>query len=855
MNQAPLEFRFDRFAVSRDSRRLFVDGGPVKLGARAFDMLLALIERHDRVVSKNEMLDTVWPGATVEESNLQVHMVALRKVLGPDVIATIPGRGYKFVAPLKGYASLASDTVRAPSDPQTIRLPGNLPSVLPRLYGRDADVAALRNLLEQHRLVSVVGPAGIGKTSVAQTVAHALRGLDHDGVWLIELAPLERPDLVASTVARGLGHELGSRESALATLVEAMHKQRLLLVLDNCEHLANEASALVRLILDRAPGVRLLVTSQEPLRLVDEHVYRLGPLNVPATTDLVTAPQFGAVALFVARASAADTRFALDEFNVSAIVEICARLDGVALAIELAAARVSLLGVETLRRRLDERLRLLASGERAPVARHRTLSAALEWSYGLLSANERTVLDRLGIFVGGFSLESAQCVASDEQIDKWAVVDALSGLVDKSLVMVDPGEEPRYRLLETTRAFALERLAATGATQTLRRRHARALIDAFKSAGIVESPTARIARTQPDIDNLRAAAAWATGPDGDRTMAIELAGEADFLWYARGFNDEGVSLWRAVEPWVDETTHPAVAARFWLTRSILLTLNALKQQAAAAERAASLYRGLGDRQGLFVALTWLSIQRALSGETVAAERALAEAKSILDPAWPIWTEARVEFILGYIKFFCLRQPEAAIAHIRAARILFRREGGDAGYGAEAEMGFVLVAFSMRKFAEAASAAVEWLRRPTASVIGYHRAVVAVTLAAALAGVGDLAASESTFRQALTGIKRATGTVHWVLNHLAFLIARQGRVEDAARLVGYIDNSRTDEMIVQSPSQRTSYDEAVRIASSALSKDEFKRLKAAGARLSEDEAAALALPAATEARKLGPDQKG
>lgn len=845
MDQATLEFRFDRFLVQREARRLLVDGSPVKLGSRAFGMLLALIERHDRIVSKNELLDTVWPGVAVEEGNLQVHMVALRKVLGQDAIATIPGRGYKFAAPLEGSANPASAAPPPPANAKIAKGGGNLPAVLPALYGREGDVAALKTLLDQQRMVSVVGPAGIGKTRVAQAVAHALSAADRDGAWLVELAPLENPDLLVPTVARELGHEPGPRDSALVTLVEAMREQRLLLVFDNCEHLTEAVGSLTKAILDRAPGVRMLVTSQEPLRLAEEQVYRLGPLDVPPNDDLAAAPQFGAIALFVARARAANARFALDASNVAAVVEICSRLDGVALAIELAAARVSLLGVETLRRRLDERLRLLASGERAAISRHRTLLAALEWSYGLLSDDERTVLDRLGIFVGGFSLEGAQSVASDERIDKWDVIDILSMLVEKSLVIVEASEEPRYRLLESTRAFALERLAATGATQTLRRRHAKALIDAFKSGGIVEGPTARIARTAPDLDNLRAAAAWATGLDGDRTMAIELAGEADFLWYARGFNDEGVSLWRTVEPWVNETTPPAVAARFWLTRSILLTLNALKQQAAAAERAASLYRALGDRKGLFVALTWLSMQRALSGETVPAEEALAEAKNLLDPAWPIWTAGRIEFILGYIKFFSLGQPEEAVEPVRAARILFRREGGDAGYGAEAEMAFVLIAYSLRNFAEAASAAVEWLRRPAASTVGYHRAVVAVTLAAALAGVGDLSGSEAIFRQTLPSIKRATGTVRWALNHLAFLTARRGRIEDAARLVGYIDASRTDEMIVQSPSQRTSYDEAVALVASAFGEDKFGKLRATGARLSEDEAAALALPVAVE----------
>jgi hypothetical protein len=358
---------------------------------------------------------------------------------------------------------------------------------------------------------------------------------------------------------------------------------------------------------------------------------------------------------------------------------------------------------------------------------------------------------------------------------------------------------------------------------------------------LIEGPSMRIARTAPDLDNLRAAVSWATGQNGDRSIAVELAGEADFIWYARGFNDEGVRLWKIAEPWVDETTPPAIAARFWLTRSILQTLNTLKLQATAAGKAASLYRTLGDREGLFVALTWLSVQRALTGEAVAAESALAEAKDLLDPGWPIWTAARVEFVRGYIKFFCLGQSDAAVEHIQAARTLFRREDGDEGYGAETEMGFVLIAFSLRRYEEAATAAAEWLRRPIPRVVGYHGAVVTITLAAALAGLGNLTASETMFRQALPGIKRATGTANWTFGHLAFLVSRKGNWEDAARLLGYVDISRTDEMIVQSPSQRTSYNEAVALTTAALGTAKFERLKIAGRRLDEYEAIALALP--------------
>ncbi len=846
MSEDSVDCRFGRFEVRPDQRQLLADGQPVKLGSRAFDLLRELIARRERVVSKNELIDLVWPGVSVEEGNLQVQMTALRKILGADAIATIPGRGYKFAANADGRSPIPAPARLRPATGESAPSgPGPLSSLAP-LFGRDKDVAALSALLARRRLVSIVGPAGIGKTRVAQAVLAARLTTGGAPAFLVELAPLDDPALVVSTIARALGQTPDPTASALASLVEAMREQSGLLLLDNCEQVASAVAEIAAAILAQAPKIQILATSQEPLHLADEQVWRLAPLDIPPSADSVTARDYGAVALFVARARAADARFELNEENVEAVVDICRKLDGIALAIEFAAARVSLLGVQTLRRRLGERLSLLSGGAREALARHRTLRAALEWSYGLLPEHERSVLDRLGIFTGGFSLELAQSLIhdkdiDDKNIDEWTLLDALSTLIDKSLVMVDAGEPPRYRLLETTRAFALERLAASDQTQAMRRRHAQTLIAIFQSVGMIEGPTARIARTSPELDNLRAAAAWATGPGGDLGIAIELAGEADFLWYVLGLNAEGVRMWRAAEAWIDAATPPRIAARFWLTRSILQTLNELRHQADAARRSADIYRKLGDREGLFTALTFLAVQSALMGEGRDAEAALSEAKSLLDPAWPVWTVARVEFIMGYINFFCARDPEAAAECIRIARALFRREGGDAGFGAEAEMSFVLVQYARRKFAETAELAATLLRRPTTGLVGYTRAIVAVTLGAALAGKGDVAASEAIFRQALPGIKRATGTVSWALNHVAFLLAMQDRKDDAARLLGHIDAARGDEMIVQSPSQKLSYDEAESIARQALGGERFSALRAQGRRLSEDEATTLAFP--------------
>ena len=412
-------YRFGSLELQPDQRRLLVDGRPAALGPRAFDVLLALVERAGELVSNNQLLDLVWPGVVVEENNLQVQISTLRKLLGPQAIATIPGRGYRWaLAPDDASAQAAkSESAPSASPAGSAALP-DVPTELPALYGRSEDVAALRDLIRHHALVTVVGPAGIGKTRLAQAVAHELRDEFADGARLVELAPLADPDLVAATMSRALGLAIGDPHTALDLTVQALASQRLLLVLDNCEHLLEAVDRAVAALRKGAPRVHILVTSQELLRHPDEHVYRLGALGLPDEVTAVRALEAGAIELFAARVQALEPRFVVSEANVAAAVDICRRLDGIPLAIELAAARVPPLGVEGVRDRLDERFRLLTAGSRLALRRHQTLRAALEWSYSLLSEPEQKIFDGLGIFAGGFSLESAQMLATDAEIDE-----------------------------------------------------------------------------------------------------------------------------------------------------------------------------------------------------------------------------------------------------------------------------------------------------------------------------------------------------------------------------------------------------------------------------------------------------
>jgi predicted ATPase/DNA-binding winged helix-turn-helix (wHTH) protein len=481
--------RFGEFELDVDNRQLLLRGEALPLRARPFDLLVALVENAGRLVTKDALLDRVWPKLVVEENNLQVHVAALRKLLGHDAIATVPGRGYRFTRRLEasdvqggragGGSTVAASAAGSAAAASAARDAPNANDALPdsatALFGRDADVDALSGWLRQHRLVTVTGSGGIGKTRLAQAVARRLAAGGTTAEW-IELAPLSDPALVASHIATALGIDVPTGAEPLSSLVAALRGREIVLVLDNAEHVLGAVAEIATALAVGTPHVRLLVTSQAPLRVSAEHVYRLAALEAPPA-DLArcadAAQRFPAVAFFAARAKAADRRFALDEANCRAVSEICRRLDGVPLQLELAAARVPLLGVDALASRLDECLRLLRRGSRDAPTRQQTLEAVFDWSYELLSGDEQAVFRSLSALVGPFSLDEACAVARDEggdaRLDDWTVIDLLGALVDRSLVAVEGGDAPRYRLLETGRAYARDKLRAAGEMGALQR--------------------------------------------------------------------------------------------------------------------------------------------------------------------------------------------------------------------------------------------------------------------------------------------------------------------------------------------------------------------------------------------------
>jgi predicted ATPase/class 3 adenylate cyclase len=761
---------------------------------------------------------------------------------GRHLVHNIEQPLHSFALDLGGTAASSSRPARnAPRSATTsAAASGNLPAQLAPLYGRTEDITAIAGLLQLHRVVSVVGPAGIGKTRVAQAVAHAKRATCSGGAWVVELAPLADDRFVVPTVARALG--LALEETAPASLVQAIKDQKLLLVLDNCEQLLAAVAALASQIVADAPGVRLLVTSQEPLRIAQEQIRRLGALAVPASADANGALGYGAVQLFVARAQAVDSGFAVDSENVKDVIEICRRLDGIALAIELAAARVSLLGVRGLRARLDERLKLLAGGSRTALPRYQTLRAALQWSYGLLTAAEQTVFDRLGVFVGSISLEAAQQAAADEAIDTWAVLDHLASLVDKSLVLVDGGEIPRYRLLESNRAFALERLASAGSIEAIRKRHAQALVETLTGDDPFEEPLTQMRRVAPDLDNVRAAAAWAMGPSGDRQIAVALAAASDMLWDAQGLMDESARLYRTLEPWVDESTPPRLAARFWFALADRNRSTDLKRQVAAGLKAAEMFRELGDRFWVFRSLATTVVSIAWLADRTAMERTLAEMETLLDPAWPPWTRTALACCRVLCEIFIEGRPEEARKLANAALQNHRR--GDSFFGDMCEILLPMFDLLAGDFESALRRCDSLLGRSGAEIENANlRAFVLVWRAVALLRLGNLEAAESALRVAVPVYTRALGPAIWVFSIIADLLAHQGRLIEAAKTLGYIDR-RLQEPGHESlaPATVRRYEEALAIVQQGFESEALELLRSEGSRLSADEVIAMAFPA-------------
>src|SRR6516162_2808078 len=474
-------YSYGGWEIDADRRELRSAGLPVPLSGRAFDILEVLVRSAGELVKKDELMAAVWPGMIVGDNTLQSHISALRKALGGDreILKTSSGRGYRLAGNwIARQASTPPEAVcEAPSMPPEATFPTNFPAAGPELAGRSGALQELRGRLLTSRIVTLTGPGGIGKSSLA--LEAALRQLHEfeGGGWLIELASLSDPDLVSSAVARALGLKLIGGKHSPETIARSLGSSKLLLLLDNCEHLIDAAARLVETLVRLCPHVSVIATSREVLRIPGEHIFRVLPLEVPPEQPLAsdTILRHSAVQLFIERVRALAGEFLPQREELQAVGAICRRLDGIPLAIEFAAARAAVLGPGTVLARLAERFALLAGAHRTALPRHQTLRATLDWSYDLLSEPERRLLQRVSIFAGAFTLQGATAVTSDVRGSSGAsaVTEGIANLAAKSLVTLDKSSPTgRWRLLETIRAYALEKLTDAGETEKAARLHA-----------------------------------------------------------------------------------------------------------------------------------------------------------------------------------------------------------------------------------------------------------------------------------------------------------------------------------------------------------------------------------------------
>jgi predicted ATPase/DNA-binding winged helix-turn-helix (wHTH) protein len=630
--------RLGAFELYPSDRRLCINGKPVDLGARAFDLLLVLVEHRGHLVTKATLLERVWPRLVVDENNLPAQIASLRRVLGAGAIRTVSGFGYR----LELGDSLPSQG-STQKNPEPLKTQPALPALtvarrawserLGSLVGREDDVRAVREALNRSSLVTIVGIAGVGKTRLAQEVlARESERTDIAIAW-VALASIQEIRHVAAAIALALGLSLPEGIDGFAALAPLLERSALLLVLDNAEQLGDALAAPLAALISQTQAVRLLLTSQAPLGVVGETIYRLPVLPVPqpGTPDTQVA-EYAAVTLFAERVRAADRGFKLSSANTELIGEICRRLDGIPLALELAAARVPALGLEAVRDRLDDRFRLLRLASQPQDSRHGALRTAFEWSYGLLGAREQRVFDRLGAFAGSFPLrEAARCVI-DNEIDLADAIDLIGRLVDRSLLMTLSVDPPRYVLPETARFLALERLKSREQLDAARERMAATMLELLDQAyqeywSLDEAIW--LHRYEADLSNVRAALAWAS--EHDPALAVGLYGSAWPLFVETDLQAEGRGRYGPFLALLTDSMPNARLARFWEAAATYYSARQWDRARYAAELAANGQHVVSDARAEYYAFTLLASNARADAS---AESAINALRRLEDAAWP-----------------------------------------------------------------------------------------------------------------------------------------------------------------------------------------------------------------------------
>ena len=740
--------------------------------------------------------------------------------------------------------------------------PGNLGLAPPVLFGRTSDLEAVLSMLRTRRLVTLLGIGGVGKTSLALAAAHAERRRWRAGVWFVDLAPVTDPAQTAEAVAGALGLSLGGHRPPLDELVSALGASEMLLVIDNAEHLWEEVAAVASALLDGTTHLRMLVTSRQALRLPQEHRFPLAGLAAPTDPDLSDLRQLGALTLFAARVTALLPHFRLSPENAPAVADVCRRLDGLPLAIELAAARVPVLGLDALRDRLHRSLRVLGSRATISTPRHQTLRATFDWTHDLLLPDERKLLRRLAVFMGGFSLALAEDVtaagtdetdssetdaaAPGSEREPAGMLDDLGALIEKSLVVVGDADPPRYRLLEVTRAYALEKLVEAGEFDRISKRHAHAVWRLFAGAEADLNEKTRGAlsrgrflhRLAPELDNLRAARAWSAASADERLLSVGLAAASTEALRLLGRSTEALQALLSQRERLDETMPSDTLELFWTGLCALGTHGRMSraEMLDVIDRGERIYRRVGSARRVHVGLYRKGFALLHLGDVDAAQQAVGEMGSLEDASWPARAVAQRLNLQGAVDAV-LGRFEVSISAFRSAAALLESEPEESDVVLNVLSNLCMSLIGAERDEEALSAAADVLARgasPAVRNISLRASMVALTFLGRLDEARDIA------RQAMTGWLSDDMLPH-MLSVFAWLAWLEGRVADAIRLDGAANTQVARMGLANTPV----FDRARRnleraLSGAAVSAVDVSRWRMEGERLGQDEIAALCM---------------
>lgn len=748
-------------------------------------------------------------------------------------------------------APLPPSTLRpavAPWHAESSFVLGNLPVPLASFIGREREMAELKRLVRRARLVTLTGPGGVGKTRLALEVATDLSSTFADGVWWVDLAPLAEPALVGQTLAAVLGIQVQVARPLLATLTDALRKKKTLLILDNCEHLIAASTYLAETLLVGCPPLQILATSREVLNIAGENVFQVPSLSTPKphpVPSVESLQQYDAVHLFAERAVATVTDFLLDNDNALEVAQICQQLDGIPLAIELAAAQLRMLSLEQIAARLDNRFRLLTGGYRTALPRHQTLQAMIDWSYNLLSESEGMLLQRVSVFAGGWTLEAAEAICAGRGIESTEVLGLLTQLFNKSLVIVERAENKaaRYSMLETIRQYASGKLHQSKEAEQISARHLAHFLGLAQQVApnnIAAEQVAWLNRFDPELANIRAALAWSL-ESGDLDGGLSLATALFYFWFARGFASEA-RAWMSKLLGQGRNERQTVSVAWGLVNAGFLAIvqSDLGQAQHLFEESLALSRMLNFRRGIADSQEGLGLlysgQNQITSARTSFEASLKIFREIEDS-----TEIAIQLCnLGELERHAGNFARAEVL-LQEALVISREQANNFWTAATLE-GLGRLAAMQRDYETAGRLLLE-------SVNLNRAADIKPNLATSLVALGEVAIQQGNYYNASELLKesiqlskesRLDGRLVWGLNTFATLAAAQGQYERAARLFAAGQSLLEGTGYRRTKIQSREDEEKIASVRSQMDEATFARASTEGSAMTMDQAVAYAL---------------